>query len=280
MARITIDSVWRETLAETRAHFAAFATLIAAFVSLPALLFGAALPPTPQFQSFTPGTMPHFPGWFFPVALLLLVLSSIASLTVIAIVADPARPAHETVGKTLVRVLPGVVRYLGALIVLGIAYFIILIPVALVIALIAAASGVTGIQANSASFGPLGLLLLLAIIPLFLWLMARLSPMPGVFAVESAGPITGIRRAWVLSDRSGWRIVALILVASVAVIVVTLVTQALAAALGVAATVAGAHSIGSVLFQVVSAVLNGLVTILLTVALGVIYHQLRVREPA
>lgn len=119
------------------------------------------------------------------------------------------------------------------------------------------------------------LLALLIILPLLLWLGSRLSPMVGVFSIEAASPVRGIRRAWALSAGSGWRIVLVILVFSLAVLALLLVTQAMAAALGVAATLSGAHSIGAIVFVAASAVVNALISILFTVALGVIYRQLR-----
>ncbi len=277
MARITIDGVWRETLAETRAHFAAFATLTAAFIFLPALLLGAAAPTMPV-VAITPTTMPSFPAWFWPAVLLIVALQSVGMLTIVAIAGDATRSPQETVGQTLTRVLPGVLRYLGALLVLFIGYLLIAIPIGLVLGLLFAGMGAVGVRSSAASGTGAVLLALLVILPLLLWVGARLSPMVGVFSVEGPSPIRGIRRAWALSSGAGWRIVLVIIVFTLAVLVVLLVTQVLAAALGVAATLAGAHSIGGIAFVVVSAVLNALISILFTVALGVIYRQLREGE--
>lgn len=278
MARITIDGVWRETIAETRAHFAAFATLTAAFIFLPALLLGAALPRMPIPTTITPATMPPFHARVFVAILAIIALQSIGMLTIVAIAGDSARSPHETVGQTLARVLPGVLRYFGALLLLLVGYFIIAIPISIVLGVLFAGLGAAGMKANAAGANMAVGLALLVILPMLLWLGARLSPMAGVFSIEAASPMRGIRRAWTLSAGSGWRIMLVIVVFSLAVLAVLFVTQGLAAALGVAATLAGAHSVGAIVFVVVTSVLNALISILFMVALGVIYRQLRKGE--
>lgn len=278
MARISIDGVWRQTLAETRAHFPAFATLTAAFVFLPALVFGAASPPMPTATSLAAATISTLPVWFFPAILLLVVLQSIGMLTIVAIAGDAARSTSETVGSTVKRVLPRVSRYLGALLVLFVVYLLLAIPIGLVVGLVLGGFSTAGQLPDHVTAASATVLALLVILPLLLWLGARLSPMVGVFSIEAVSPIRGIRRTWALSAGSGWRIMLLIIVFTLAVLALLLVTQGLAAALGVAATLAGTHSISGILFVVASAMVNALISILSTVALGVIYRQLRQQE--
>ena len=275
-SRISIDGIARETQAQVRAHFSAFATLTAAFVFLPSILFGLLLPAKAQaFQMPVPGQMPHFPPWFWPTALIGILLQSLVTLTIAAIAGDPARPAHETVGATLARMLPALVRYLGGLVLLVIGYFLIGVPVMLVIALMVGAVSVAGGGAAAANPQQLAGALALVLLPVLLWLGARLSPMAGVFAVERAAPYTGLRRAWALSDGAGWRIALLIIVFSLAAILVALVVQGLGAALGSGAALAGAGGLAKIIVVTVSAAVNALLFILFSAGLGVLYRQLR-----
>ncbi len=276
MARISIDRVWRETQSQVRAHLSAFATLTAAFVFLPALLFGLLVPQ--GMQGFTlpaPGTMPHFPPWFWPAALVGVVLQSLVTLTIAAIAGDAARPTDETVGQTLARMLPALLRYLGALVVLFFLYLLLLIPISLVLMLVLGAVSALGGDAVQKQAMLVGGLIALLLVPVLLWVAGRLAPMVGVFAVEGAAPVTGIRRAWRLSSGSGWRIALLIFVTSFAAILVALAVQGVAAALGSGAALAGAHMVARIVVAVVSAAINGALFVLFSAGLGVIYRQLR-----
>ena len=274
--RISIDGIARETGAQVRAHFAAFATLTAAFVFLPSILFGVLLPVGAQaFRMPVPGQMPHFPPWFWPTALVGLLLQSLITLTIAAIAGDRARPANETVGVTLARMLPVLGRYLGGLLLLMVAYFLLGIPVVLVIGLLFGAVTMAGGTAAAANPQQLAGALLLVLLPVLLWVGARLSPMAGVFAIERAAPLHGIRRAWALSNGAEWQIALLIIVFSIAAIIVALVVQGLGAALGSGAALAGAGGLGKIIVVTVSAAVNALLFILFSAGLGVLYRQLR-----
>ncbi|WP_109474193.1 DUF3824 domain-containing protein [Ornithinimicrobium cavernae] len=68
--------------------------------------------------------------------------------------------------------------------------------------------------------GPIGavllVLLLLAFVPLMLWLYARLSLGAAAVVLERAGPITGIRRSWALTEgRQAWRVLGITVLAAV-----------------------------------------------------------------
>jgi len=280
MARLSIDSIARETANEVRAHFTAFATLTAAFVFLPGLIFALAVPPSMRdFHMPAPGTMPTLPGWFWAAALAAILLQSLVTLTIAAIAGDPARVPHETVGQTLTRMLPALLRYLGALVVLFVAYLLLLIPVTLILVAVTVAFGAVGGKAITSNPQLFVVLIALLLLPALLWLGARLSPMVGVFAAEGSGPVSGIRRAWRLSRGAGWRIALLIVLTSLAAILVALVASGITGAIGSLVALGGAIGAARLLVTIASGVANGLLFILFSAGLGVIYRQLRAAPP-
>ena len=279
MARLNIDRLARETAAEVRAHAAAFGTLTAAFVFLPALAFGLLLPgDATAFRMPAPGQLPHLPPWFLASLVVEIILQSLVQLTIAAIAGDPSRPVHETVGRTLARMLPALVRYLGALLLLVVGYLLLSVPIGLVIAVVGGAAMMVGGPDPAAARSVQGLLgfVILALVPVLLWVAARLSPMVGVFAVEEvAAPLGGIRRAWALSDGSGARIALLIVLVSLAAILAAAAVQGLAAAFGVTAAVAGAPGLGKLLVQIASGAISAVLFVYFAAGLGVLYRQLR-----
>src|SRR5699024_7322093 len=59
--------------------------------------------------------------------------------------------------------------------------------------------------------GPIGavlmVLIMLGVVPVVLWLYARLSLGPAAVVLEKAGPLTGIQRSWALTrGRQVWRV--------------------------------------------------------------------------
>ena len=70
------------------------------------------------------------------------------------------------------------------------------------------------------ALGPVGLLvmipLMLAFIPLMLWLFARLSLAPAAVVLEKAGPLQGLKRSWGLTrGAQAWRVLGITLLAGV-----------------------------------------------------------------
>ena len=279
MVRLSIDRLARETASEVRAHAAAFGTLTAAFVFLPGLAFGLLSPnDAAAFRVPAPGQLPHFPPWFWPSLLVGVILQSLVQLTIAAIAADPARPAHETVGRTLARMMPALARYLGALLLLFVGYLLLSIPIGLLIAIVGGAARMAGggDPAGAArSMQALLGLVLLALVPVLLWVAARLSPLTGVFAVEGAAPTGGIRRAWALSRGSGLKIAFLIVILSFAAILAAVSVQGLAAAFGATASVAGAPGLGTLLVKCASSAVSAVLFVYFAAGLGVLYRQLR-----
>lgn len=275
MARISIDGVARETMAEARAHWSAFATLTAAFVFLPSLVFGLLAPSAAaSLQMPAPGVMPHFAGWLVPAVLVGIVLQSWVTLTIAGIAGDPARPEHETVGATLARMAPTLLRYLGALVLMFVGYLLLAVPLGMVVGLVTG----TGFQRTGVALGVSGPgagLLVIAILALVLWLAARLAPMAGVFAVERTGPVAGLRRSWALTSGSTGRIVLLIIVMLIAALVVVVAGQALAAAFASAVLLAGAATLAKVIQLMVAGAVNALLFMLYSAGVGVLYRRLR-----
>jgi len=278
MSRLTINSVARETMVEVRAYFGTFATLTAAFVFLPALAFGLLLPAEVQrVRMPAPGVLPHFPAWFVPAVLVAITLQSLVTLTIAAIAGDPARVPHETVGQTLTRMLPALLRYLGALVLLFLAYIVLALPFGLIITFAVGALAAIGGGTNAGTANTAVGIAILILLPTLLWVGARLSPMIGVFAIERTSPLAGIRRAWRLSAGSAWRIVLLVILVSFAGIVVAFAAQGVAVAFGSAMVIAGSPTVARIALGTVTGAVNGLLFVLFSAGLGVIYRQLAER---
>ncbi|WP_256840912.1 glycerophosphoryl diester phosphodiesterase membrane domain-containing protein [Ornithinimicrobium cryptoxanthini] len=113
-------------------------------------------------------------------------------------------------------------RRIPALIGVSVLSFLAVFGTALVVILVGALAAL--------ALGPVGLLvlipLMLAFIPLMLWLFARLSLAPAAVVLEKAGPFQGLKRSWGLT-RGGqaWRVLGITLLAG-------LVTALFAALIG------------------------------------------------
>lgn len=276
MARITIDCVLRETAVQVRAHLSAFVTLAAAFVFLPALIAGL-VAPAPTFHMPKLGAMPQFPPWFWATTIVTLGLQMLASLTVASIAGNPRRPIYETVGTTLARMMSALSRYVGAILLLCVAYLIVSVPVLLVLAMgTGAASALGGSSSPQGALAAqqVGGVFLLFALPVMLWVCARLSPMLGVFAAEPVGPVGGIRRAWALSRKSAGKLVLLLILIAVALLLLSVLGQGLGGALGSLAAFGGSMALARVVTLIVAGLVGAASFIGIAAGQGVVYRQL------
>lgn len=66
----------------------------------------------------------------------------------------------------------------------------------------------------------LGLVVILAAVPLFLWLAARVSLAPAAVVLERVGPLRGLSRSWQLSrGRAAWRILGITVLAGIVTVI-------------------------------------------------------------
>ena len=145
-------------------------------------------------------------------ALIPSLLSSLATLVlsgfVIYVVSEAALGDRVGIAQTW----HAVKGRIPALIGVSILSFLVIFAAVIVLILVGTVS--------VALLGPLGailvLLLVLAFIPLILWLYARVSLAPAAVVLERAGPVQGLKRSWALTQGAqAWRVLGISILAAI-----------------------------------------------------------------
>jgi hypothetical protein len=252
-------------------HFGVFATLMAAFVFLPALAIGLVFPEVTAIKPGPLGTAPTLPPGFLPTVLALMVLQFTGLFAVIAIAADPQEGGGRSVGETLRATLPAMGRFLLALVVLWFGLVLVLVVLGIVGGLLLGVTGGSGDQAKAMT---LGVGLAGMVFGIALWMGARMAPLPGVLLRETAGPVAAIRRAFALTRGVTAPLLLLTLVYLVVTLVCVLLAQGVAAAFGLVGTVAGGQRLGGLAGQIATSGFGAWLSIYYGAALGIIYRRL------
>lgn len=284
MGRLTMNGVWEETRTVARRHFETFVTFAAAFAFLPPLALGVAFPGMMSAMT-NPDAAAALPSTFVLAALANSLLGFVGIFAIVAIAADPAEGGGRRVRESFAGALRGLGKFLLALLLIYVVVVVAGIALGIVVAIVAAASGGLG-GSGAAAGGPatvagptVAAAILAVVLPVMLWLTARLSPMVGVFVREPVRVIGGVRRAWRLSRGSTWPIVGLLLLFVFASLAIGFGGAGLGAAFGVAGRLAsGSVGVGALLFAIVTSALGAALLLYYAVALGVIYRQLSAGE--
>lgn len=131
-------------------------------------------------------------------------------------------------------------------------------------------------------------LLVLAVVPLSLWLYVKVVLAPAAIAIEQLGPWTGIRRSWGLTRGSWWRTFGIVLLVGLIVgIVVSLISGGLTSVAGLfipsgsgATTeeILGAVTVSIVVTSMIGALIQAIGTAYLTLVMAVLYIDYRIRR--
>jgi len=259
---VTAGGIWHDTRAVVARHWQVFATLAGASVFLPnaAMRLLAPAGASPQ----APADLP--PG-FWTLLALVLALQFIGVFAVAAIAADPREGGGRTLGATLADAAPAFGKFVVALLLFVIGYAIATVAASLVLAIVAVASpgALAGAGKGTAPMA-LASSLVAVVVPLLMWLWARLSPLVGVYLREDVGVVPGIRRAWALSKGATWPILALLTMFVLASVTV--------GTLQVSAGQAAGAGIAGMLLGLVFAGIGALFFVYAAAGTGVIYRQL------
>ena len=295
MTDLNVGVVWRDVLADIRQHITAYATLAAAFVFLPALVLAAVFARSLAAVSAAnraalaafaaggggagaahvdPATLLgqiSFPPGYGLAFVLVLLLQLTGQFTINAIAGDAGRPATETVGATLARVIPRVGKYLLMLVILGLALavtaILVIVLASIIIGIVVAGVLAAG-GAKSVAF-TLGLLLVLTIYLPLIWVSVRLILLPVVYAVEPVSLFGGIDRAWQLSRDRFWRLLGLLMLVLLAAVVVSLPLSLLSG------SASPSQAIAPFLFaKVIAEIIAAAFAMVFAVVLGIIYRRL------
>jgi len=265
MASLSITEAWNETRALLKREGRLIFPLTFLLMALPGAILQAMIPPG------EPGTMPAAGPWlyFFPIS---IVSSIVGALAISWLALTPGTSLGEALQVAVRRFLP----VLGALLLLGFAAGLLMLPLTIGLALVAVDPGGGQPELTGAMlFGLLAYLLLI----LFLWV--RLMLMTPVAAVEKAGPIAMIARSWALTRGHFWKLLGFVLLLTLVVVVTMLAVSAVGGLLII--LVAGQPQPGSVamfLALLLSALFQAVVSAVFTVFLARIYAQLTGRIAA
>ena len=257
MAKLSISRAWDETRGVLKRDGKLIATVAAAFIVLPGVIAGL-FQPEPE-----PGKLPAVDSSSLLMIAAILV-SLVGQLAIVRLALGPSLSVGDAIRHGLQRFFP----FLGA----------VLLVVAPVVILLGAATQAVGTDAGSASIA--ASLLLLALLPVIIFFMIRLTLMAPVASAEGAGPIGIIKRSWQLTRGSWWRLFAFFVLWLIAALVVVVAGEAVFGS--VAQLLFGdaeGVTVGALLVILVMQVLTAAVAIVAAVMLARIYAQLAGRAP-
>lgn len=144
--------------------------------------------------------------------LLPALASSVATLAlsgfIIYVVSEAALGERVGIGQTWRAVRGRLPALIGVTLLTGLIFLGVVVGVVLLIAAAVAVADAAG--------AVLGVLLVLGLIPLLLWLLARVALGSAAVVLERAGPGRGIGRAWQLtSGRQAWRVLGILILAGI-----------------------------------------------------------------
>ncbi len=282
--RLNIGSVWRMTADIVRRHFSVFVTLAAAFVFLPSVLASVLFPQSGAPRMPVPGQpAPPFPTLYFLLLIATILIGLIGHFSIGAIAADPAEGGGRSIGEIITGVLPKIGKGLLAGLYLLVAYVTVAIGVVILVSILSSVVGaVTGsarmsVAAAQASPPPelvatIGWLIAAFVIPLTIWVSARLLPLLGVLLREPLPAIDSIKRAWALSRGSVTPLAGLVAVVAVGSILLMVLFEQLRQALSID------RGVALLLFTAVRTAVTTLIAVYYYAATAVIYRQLAERH--
>ncbi len=260
--RVRLSTLWDRVAAWLRDDLYIILPVAGAFFFLPSIILTRFVP------SMTIGQLN--PSALLPMILIFL-LQTVGQLAIFELMLDRQKP---TVGQSLRiafrRLLPAV----GVQLMLF-AMVCALLVVAQLVAAIFGGAGTSAGGDGNAGLVRLAMLGLLIASPAIVYLLARFSVVFPVLMTEPLTPFESMRRAFNLTQGSGWKIAGLIVAATMLYLFVQL---ALGAAFGGAFTLigrlVGLETIGVMLTLILVAALGAAALLVMTVALGFIYRDL------
>jgi hypothetical protein len=190
-------------------------------------------------------------GWLFG---LVSLATMIGYLALLALLRDHNRP---TVGEAIKIGLVGLLQAIGA-------YIVLVLGLGLVVMALAALAGLTG----SAAVGALAVLI---IIPVFFYVLVKVSLSGPVIAIEKVyNPFRILARSWRLTKGNSFRLLLFYLLLVVAYFVISIVVGLIVAAL----VVISGDSIGLMVNALLSGVVGAIAYTVFVAVLAAVHRQL------
>ncbi|RJF85432.1 hypothetical protein [Sphingomonas cavernae] len=253
MKNLSISAAWNEAATFVKREGSLLFPVAFALIALPSILFQATAPVPVPGQQPEPGLWPLF---FLPM--LLVTLLGTLTLTIMAL--HPGTVVKDAIAAAARRVLP----VFGGVFVFGLVVALIATPIA-----VASAGEKIGVGAG------LTALLLLATLPVLLFVCVRLMLVNPVGANEAVGPIAMLKRSWALTAGHFWKLLGFLIVVAIVAIIIAVAVNAIGGIFVL--LVAGTPDPGSlpaVLLLVLSGLLNAVVSVFVSAAIARIYAQL------
>lgn len=257
--RFSGSEAWQEAQQTVTRNREIFLALAGVFYLLPSLLVTLLFPqPEPQ-QGLTPeatlALVLDFWKGAFPAYFALGLFQTVGTLAILRLCADLSRP---TVGEAIRVGLSGILTYLGAQLLIGVAFGI--------------GGGVPLALAGASGSGPLIVLVAIALVVGLIYVLVRTGLLAPVIAVDAErNPIAALRRSWELTSGNVGAIFLFFLLLGLAFGIVLLVAMVVVGI--VLALVAGAET-AKLLAAAVSTLLTSVMSLYFIAALASVHRQL------
>ncbi len=264
--KLSITKAWDETSAFVK-HEAGPLFLIAfGLAVLPGIILQVVAGRLVGNVQFTPGTPPDLGPFLaaLPIILLLLIPVVLLSIWGHLTINTLALRRETVIGSAFAHAARRILTVIGVWLLWIIAASIVFVPVAGLV--------VTSVRSGH---GGLGFLVGFVVWLAFIFVAIRLMLVNPIAAVEPVGPVGVIRRSWELTAGHFWRLLGFLLIMLLVFFVLALVVGAVA---GILVTlVAGMPtpgSLGSMIVQLITGVLQAIFLTYFMVLLARIYAQL------
>ena len=272
MANLSISTAWDETLAFVRREGRLLFPIAFMLVALPVAVMQAFTPAAPA-----PDQPPPAGIWLllFPLS---IAVSMVGNLAISYLALRPGTSVGESISQGARRFLP----LFGALVLLAIAGSLLAFALAIIVVMIvpgAAAGSAGGVP--SAAFATAVMLIVVLMLPAFVYFSARLLPMTPLAAVEPVGPIGIITRAWALTRGHALKLAGFILLVGLVYLVGASAIQVVAGiVIGLLAGPPEPGSLAALLLIIIMAGVNTVFGPYLTSFIARIYAQLAPSSPS
>jgi hypothetical protein len=257
--KLDSNRAWKDASRNVSRNRDAIMAVAGVFFLLPQLALGLFFPQPEPAVGMSEQQMVEMVQAYYastlPALLPMVFCQALGTITLLTLLSHSARP---TVGEALRRSLPGVLTYLGAQILLGLA---IGFAGGLVLSL-ATLSGMRMLLVAGAA------LVLVAVGAV----LVRVSLSAAVVAIQGQrNPARALRQSWALTRGNGWRLFAFYALVFVTFLVVQMV---LGIVIGIPLTMLGGSTAVLLATALVSALLNAAMAVYLIAILGAVHDQL------
>ena len=202
---LSIGKAWDEAKAAIAANRRLITPVALGLILVPAVVSAMVEPQA------VPGTQPEAGPWML-VTLVMIIVMLAGQMAIVLLTNGWHGSVGEAIGRAVKR-LPTLI--LAALMVM----VPLILILSVVLAIIGFATGADG-RFSAASLSPAGWLVILVGFVVILAVGVRLLPMIVLIASEDAGPIAAIKRAFHLTRGHFWKLLAFMLLATIAFLIV------------------------------------------------------------